>query len=59
MIRQARQESKDDIEKLKKDGHISEDDVSRLEKEVQKLTDEYTSKIDETLKMKEHELMTV
>jgi ribosome recycling factor len=59
MIRQARQESKDDIEKLKKDGHISEDDVERMEKEVQKITDEYIEKIDETLKMKEHELLTV
>ncbi len=59
MIRQARQESKDEIEKLKKDGHISEDDVARLEKEVQKITDEYIEKIDETCKMKEQELMTV
>lgn len=59
MIRQARQESKDEIEKLEKDGHISEDDVERLEKEVQKITDEYIEKIDETCKMKEQELMTV
>lgn len=59
MIRQARQESKEEIEKLKKDGHISEDDVARLEKEVQKITDEYIEKIDEACKMKEKELMTV
>lgn len=59
MIRQARQESKDEIEKLKKDGHISEDDVARLEKEVQKITDEYIEKIDETRGMKEKELLTV
>ena len=59
MIRQARQESKDEIDKLKKEGHISEDDVERMEKEIQKLTDEYTSKIEDASKMKEQELMTV
>lgn len=59
MIRQARAESNDEIEKLKKDGHISEDDVERLEREVQKLTDEFTEKIDEMRKLKEQELMTV
>ncbi len=59
MIRQARAESNDEIAKLKKDGEISEDDEKRLEKEVQKLTDEYVEKIDETRKMKEEELMTV
>lgn len=59
MIRQARQEAKDEIDKLNKDGHISEDDVDRLEKEVQKLTDEFIGKIEEASKMKEHELMTV
>jgi ribosome recycling factor len=59
MIRQARAESKDEIEKLKKDGEITEDDEKRLEKEVQKLTDEYVEKIDEAAKLKEQELMTV
>lgn len=59
MIRQARQESKDEIEKINKEGHISEDDVERMEKEVQKITDEYIKKIDETRDMKEKELMTV
>lgn len=59
MIRQARQESNEEIEKLKKDGEITEDDEKRLEKEVQKITDEYIGKIDETRDMKEKELMTV
>lgn len=59
MIRQARQESKDQIDKLNKDGHISEDDVERMEKEVQKTTDEYIEKIESAAKMKEQELMTV
>lgn len=59
MIRQARQESKDQIEKLKKDGEINEDDVERLEKDVQKLTDEFVEKIEDIAKLKEQDLMTV
>lgn len=59
MIRQVRQEGKNELEKLKKDGHISEDEVERFEKEVQKLTDEYTQKTDEIEDLKEKELMTV
>ena len=59
MIRQARAESNDEIGKMKKDNEITEDDEKRLEKEVQKLTDEYVEKIDEIEKMKEQELMTV
>ncbi len=59
MIRQARAESNDDVAKLKKDGEISEDDEKRMEKEIQKLTDEYVEKIDQASKMKEQELMTV
>lgn len=59
MIRQSRAESNDEIGKMKKDNEITEDDEKRLEKEVQKLTDEYVEKIDEIEKMKEQELMTV
>lgn len=59
MIRQARAESKDDVENLKKNNEITEDDEKRLEKEIQKITDEYTEKIDEVTKLKVQELMTV
>ncbi len=59
MIRQARAESNDEIGKMKKNNDITEDDEKRLEKEVQKLTDDYVEKIDEIEKMKEQELMTV
>lgn len=59
MIRQSRAESNEEIAKMKKDGEITEDDEKRLEKEVQKLTDEYVAKIDEARDMKEKELMTV
>lgn len=59
MIRQARAESNDDISKMKKENAITEDDEKRLEKEVQKITDEFIEQIDEVSKMKEQELMTV
>lgn len=59
MIRQARAESNDDVAKLKKNSEISEDDEKRLEKEIQKITDEYVEKIEQATKMKEQELLTV
>ncbi|MBI4410594.1 MAG: ribosome recycling factor [Gemmatimonadetes bacterium] len=58
-VRHARQEANKDI-KRKKDTHeISEDDAERELKEVQKLTDDFISKIDQLLKSKEAEVMEV
>lgn len=56
MIRQVRHEAMEDIKK-KGEESISEDEITRLEKEVQKLTDEYMSKIDDVKAEKEAELM--
>ena len=53
---------RDAMEQLKKHGHDSgttEDDVKQAEKELQKLTDEYSAKIDQHLAHKEKEIMTV
>ena len=53
---------RDAMEQLKKHGHdsgITEDDVEHAEKELQKLTDDYTAKIDGHLVHKEKEIMTV
>jgi ribosome recycling factor len=53
---------RDAMEQLKKHGHdsgITEDDVEHAEKELQKLTDDYTGKIDQHLAHKEKEIMTV
>ncbi len=53
---------RDAMEQLKKHGHdsgITEDDVKHGEKELQKLTDDYTVKIDQHLAHKEKEIMTV
>jgi ribosome recycling factor len=58
-VRNVRRHSKDELERLKKDGQISEDDLNRSEKELQKLTDRYVGEIDDLLSHKEKELMEV
>jgi ribosome recycling factor len=57
MIRQIRHESMTDIKK--QEDSSSEDEVERLEKEVQKLTDDTIAKIDSMKSEKEKELMTI
>jgi ribosome recycling factor len=47
------------MEKLEKDGGISKDDLTRGEKELEKITGDHVSKIDELLKHKEAELLEV
>lgn len=57
-IRGIRKETNEELRKLLKDG-ASEDAVKSAEDNVQQLTDEYTSKIDQALSKKESEIMTV
>jgi len=47
------------MEKLEKDGDIGKDDLARSEKELEKITTEHVSKIDDLLKHKETELLEV
>lgn len=58
-VRANRHQAIDQIKKLQKGGEITEDDLRRLEKEIQKLTDQHVEKIDEHLKHKEAEIMQV
>jgi ribosome recycling factor len=58
-IRNVRRHAKDDIEKLEREHLISEDELSRGEKELQKLTDRHVAEIDEVQRHKESELMEV
>lgn len=55
MLRQIRHDAMSDIKK----SELSEDETSRLEKEVQKLTDDYTAEIDTIGKRKEEELLQI
>lgn len=55
-IRNIRKETNEQLKKLK---GIAEDDIKAAEESVQKLTDEFISKVDALMKKKEIEIMTV
>ena len=58
-IRNIRRRTKDALDKLSKDGEVGEDDVTRAEKELQSLTDQYVGQVDDLVKHKEAELLEV
>jgi ribosome recycling factor len=58
-VRNIRHEIMKELDKLKKEGGYSEDDIKRAKDELQKITDKYTKKIDELLHKKEEEILTV
>ena len=58
-IRNIRRDTMDKVKAMKNKGELTEDDVKDLEKEVQKLTDDYCKKIDTLTAAKEKELMSV
>jgi ribosome recycling factor len=58
-IRQVRRDANDSLKKLLKQKEISEDDERRALKTVQEVTDDRIKKLDELMKNKEQELMTV
>jgi len=58
-IRNLRREAMDRVHKLKKDGEISEDDASRAEEDIQKVTDQRIKEIDQAVAMKEKEILEV
>ncbi len=59
MVRQVRQEGMHEIKKQYSDKTISEDEMVRLEKEMQRVTDETISEIDALGKRKEAELLQI
>ncbi len=58
-IRNIRRAAKEAMEKLEKDGDAGKDDVARGEKDLEKITADHVTKIDELLKHKETELLEV
>jgi ribosome recycling factor len=58
-VRQARHHAMDELKKLKAEGHVSEDDIKRYEKEIQDETDAHVKAINDALQDKEDELLTV
>jgi ribosome recycling factor len=58
-VRNVRRHSKEELERLERDGTISEDDLVRAEKELQKLTDKHVADIDDVVAHKETELKEI
>lgn len=58
-VRNNRQDANNKIKKLEKDKEITEDESKQGQDKVQKLTDEYITKIDDTLKTKEQDILKV
>ncbi len=58
-IRNVRKHSNDKIKNLHKDKELTDDENKKAQDEIQKITDSYIAKADETLKVKEQEILTV
>lgn len=58
-VRQIRRDSIDALKKMKKDNSITEDDQKNGETKIQKITDDYTKKIDSIAETKTDEIMSV
>ena len=57
-IRSTRKDANNDIKKLEKDG-LSEDEAKTAEDEIQKITDKFGEKVDQVVKVKEEDIMTI
>ncbi len=58
-IRSIRRDAMEDAKTQKKNGEITEDDVKNIEKDIQKLTDNYIKDIDSIIASKEKEVLEV
>ncbi len=58
-IRNDRRKANDAIKKLEKDKEITEDDAKRALDTIQKTTDKMVAKVDDIIKKKEQDIMTV
>ena len=56
-VRNARQEAIKAVQQLEKDKAASQDEAKRGQTEIQKITDEFINKVDETLEQKESEIL--
>jgi ribosome recycling factor len=58
-VRNLRRTARHDLEAFQKEGELSEDDLDRAEKELEKLTHEYVAEIDNLAAHKEQEMLEV
>lgn len=59
VLRQLRHEGMEHVKKNAEGENLSEDEVERVEREIQRLTDDYIKKVDNLMAEKEKELMTL
>lgn len=57
-IRNTRRTANDEAKKLEKEG-VSEDDVKKLQDDINKLTTDYIEKVDKLMEAKEKDIMTI
>lgn len=57
-VRNLRRATRKDLEALEKDGELSSDELDRAEKELDRLTHDYTAEMDRLLAHKEQELLS-
>ncbi len=58
-VRNVRRDIMDKLKKAQKSAEITEDDLKRYEGDVQKTTDGFIAQIDQVIKKKENEIMTI
>ena len=58
-IRSIRRDANEKIKALKKDGHLSDDEVKKAEDDIQKSTDKFVKEIDGIIVAKEKEIMSI
>jgi ribosome recycling factor len=58
-LRNIRRRGNEELDALKKDGHVGDDDLARAEKDLDTLTKNHVDAIDDALKRKEAELLEV
>jgi ribosome recycling factor len=58
-VRNVRRHVKEEMEHQQKGGEMSEDDLRRLEKDLQRVTDRFVAEIDEAVVAKEQELREI
>ncbi len=58
-IRNVRRDTLDKLKTLKKNNEITEDDMKDIEKDVQKVTDNFCDKVDTVISDKEKEIMSI
>ena len=58
-VRSARRDGIEGLKKAQKEGTLTEDELERREKDVQKLTDDFVKKVEDALTAKEADIMKV